>query len=78
MEGQMEESVWSFQFSRKTMNTEPIFVIVQEGRVTEVKNIPPNATVQVIDKDVEFASVDSWKVSPVDGEACTIQTFGSI
>ena len=62
------------------MNAEPIpiFVIVQEGRVTEVKNIPQNTTIQVIDKDVEFASSDAWKVSPVDGEACTIQTFGPI
>lgn len=53
----------------------PIFVIVEEGRVTQVKNIPSNVTVQVIDKDVEYVSPDHWKISPVDGEASTIQTF---
>lgn len=53
----------------------PIFVIVENGRVTQVNNIPKDLTVQVIDKDVEYVSPDHWKISPVDGEACTIETF---
>jgi hypothetical protein len=59
-------------------NQNPIFVIVEEGRVTDVKNVPKDTTLQVIDKDVEYVSPDNWKISPLDGEACTIQTFGSI
>lgn len=59
------------------MNSEPIpiFIIVEDGRVTDVKNVPDGRIVQVIDKDVDFVSSEEWRVSPVDGEACTIQTF---
>lgn len=58
--------------------TNPIFVIVHKGCVTDVKNIPNDITVQIIDKDVEYVSPDHWKISPVDGEACTILTFGPL
>ena len=34
----------------------PIYVIVEHGRVWEIKNIPDNIEIQVIDKDVESAS----------------------
>ena len=54
----------------------PIYVIVEHGRVWEIKNIPDNIEIQVIDKDVESASEEDIKISPVDGDACTIQTFG--
>jgi hypothetical protein len=72
--------VWPFHLSETKMNAVliPIFVIVQKGCVTEVRNVPKDVTIQVIDNDIEYVSPDAWKISPVDGEACTIQTFGPV
>jgi hypothetical protein len=53
-------------------------VIVQKGCVTEIRNVPNDVTVQVIDKDVEYVPPNAWEISPLDGEACTIQIFGPI
>lgn len=60
------------------MNTKviPIYVIVEHGRVWEIKNIPDGVIVTVLDKDVEGEDDNKIQISPVDGEACTIQTFG--
>jgi hypothetical protein len=56
----------------------PIYVIVEHGRVWEIKNIPDGLQIQVIDKDVEGEEENTLQVSPLDGDACTIQTFGPV
>ena len=61
----------------KSMNPNIIYVIVEDGVVTDIKNIPAGLSIQVIDKDVEYVSPDAWEVSPVDGEACCISEFHS-
>jgi transketolase N-terminal domain/subunit len=61
--------------NRMDNKTAPIYVVVSDGSVQEIKNIPEGATVKVIDKDVEFVAPERWEISPVDGEVCTITTF---
>jgi hypothetical protein len=43
--------------------------------VQEVRNIPPGIQVQVVDYDIETAEDFDLHISPLDGAACSIQTF---
>jgi hypothetical protein len=59
------------------MKTKPhtIHVVVVGGLVQEVRNIPPGIEVQVVDYDIETVEDFDLQISPLDGAACSIQTY---
>ena len=61
---------------KENMNPNIIYIIVEHGVVWEIKNIPSNVELQVIDKDVDHLPPDKLEVSPIDGDLCSITKFG--
>lgn len=57
------------------ITSEPIYVLVEQGQVTDIQNIPPDKMIQVIDKDIDGEDEQKLSISPIDGEACIIMTF---
>ena len=58
----------------KTESTE-IFVILEDGLVHEIVNLPPNINVTVLDYDTEGVENERLAISPVDGELCVINRW---
>ena len=59
----------------KVLAKHTIFIVMDGGLVQEVRDIPPDVEVQVIDYDTEGA--DHLNVSPLDGEACVLTEYSS-
>src|SRR6266571_5935289 len=53
-------------------NPKELFIVVEEGRVRQVPNLPPNTRVVVIDYDIEDVEEQEIKPSPLDGQPCRI------
>jgi hypothetical protein len=53
----------------------PIYIVIEGGLVRRVENIPNGMQVQVIDKDIEGSDLGKVRISPIDGDACLIETF---
>ena len=47
-----------------------IFVLVEQGVVREIVNLPDSFDVTVIDYDTEGIALHELDISPVDGELC--------
>ena len=56
-------------------NPKELFIVLEEGRVREVPNLPPNMRVVVIDYDIEDVEEEEIKPSPLDGQPCRITPF---
>ena len=56
-------------------NPKELFIVVEEGRVRQVPNLPPNTRVVVIDYDIEDVEEEEIKPSPLDGQPCRITPF---
>ena len=56
-------------------NPKELFIVVEDGRVREVPNLPPNMRVVVIDYDIEDVEEEEIKPSPLDGQPCRITPF---
>jgi hypothetical protein len=52
-----------------------IFILVEDGIVHEVVNLPPNINVTVIDYDTEGVERERLAISPVDCELCVINKW---
>ena len=62
---------------RKVMEFNPkeLVIVVEDGRVREVPNLPPNTRVVVVDYDTEDVEQQDLKPSPLDGQPCRISRF---
>ena len=56
-------------------NPKELFIVLEEGRVREVPNLPPNMQVVVVDYDIEDMEKEDLKPSPLDGQPCRLTSF---
>ncbi len=56
-------------------NPKELFIVLEEGRVREVPNLPPNMRVVLIDYDIEDMEKEELKPSPLDGQPCRLTSF---
>jgi len=52
-----------------------LFIVLEDGRVREVPNLPPNMRVVLIDYDIEDVEKEELKPSPLDGQPCRVSRF---
>ena len=56
-------------------NPKELFIVLEEGRVREVPNLPPNMRVVLVDYDIEDVEKEDLKPSPLDGQPCRLSRF---
>ncbi len=56
-------------------NPKELFIVLEEGRVREVPNLPPNMRVVLVDYDIEDVEKEVLKPSPLDGQPCRLSRF---
>jgi len=56
-------------------NPKELFIVLEDGRVREVPNLPPNMRVVVVDYDIEDMEKEDLKPSPLDGQPCRLTSF---
>ena len=52
-----------------------IFIVVEDGQVREIGNLPDNLKVTVIDYDIKDVAQEQLSISPIDGELCVINKW---
>lgn len=59
----------------EAMAPRDLLIVVQEGRVREVVNLPENTRVTILDYDLEAGELAEAKPSPLDGHLCYLTKF---
>jgi hypothetical protein len=59
----------------ETVKPMDVYVVLEGGLVREVRGVPENVNITIVDYDIEGAHPEEIQISPLDGEACCIRRF---